>query len=1260
MRFLTGEFDAPDIPERLLQDHEDGKVVFFCGAGISYPAGLPGFGTLVEQVYNNLGIQPRSQIQQVAFKNHQYDVAISLLESNISGGRNRVRKQIAEILSNPTINEKTTVMHKSLLTLSKNRDGKIRLVTTNFDRIFEHVIKEAGVARECFEAPALPIANEEWNGIVYLHGLLCEEPESEASRQIIISSGDFGQAYLIDRWAARFLGQLFKKFSVCFIGYSLEDPVVRYMTDAIAAASLHDENLPEMFAFCAYKGSSKEAILNKWKAKGVTPIAYNQKKKHRLLQETLKSWSSTYQEGGQGKVNVVRLMIGTKPSPSTVEDDPVRKMIWALSDPTGKPAEFFAKATPVFDLAWLSAFSGKKYPSRELAIFGVHKSCNRKFETEYSLLDRPYTDAQKPPAMSLVRNNFYWIENDRVMNQLCNWLVRHLNNPNLIIWVSEGGGILHPEFRRLIIGQLDYIADLKNRGQDKELGKILLNSPDGIPDEAMTTLWELALSGKLCIPVESYSIIQTCHHIKKYGLSSSFKSLLLKALSPTVILKRHTKYGLDSPSASGTRIIGNFIDAEVVVCNQANIFVEMVKDFQEWKRCLPDFVVDFTLLLKEAMDLQKKLGKISNDSDYSCISINSIIEIEDRESRHSWILLARILRDSWLELQKKNNEYADLMINLWWNYPYPIFKRLSFYALSHLDIVDADRVIQMFSDRAGKWLWSFETQFEVLQLLKKIAESCTRCEIERIERLLLDGLPEEFARTDAKLSKKEEYYNRALWLRLGVLKEASSGSIDIVAEKRFEEIIKKYGLPKVVSQEQEYPIRMSMKIESEFECIKLPREAKVLYTSIRDNQERKGWEADDWKDLCKAELDLAVDTLLQLHNDGFESFHWWDSAFCNWASEEVVEASWMSLSKTMLTFSEEFFTSCSQGLSRWIQAIAKRGTCDDDTFLALINRIISCSLSEHRIGNDYVTFAINNPVGISMLALMDWWFNKKPKDGELLPHDIKQPLEKICTQETDKYINGKVILASYALSLFRIDSEWTKSILLPLFDWSVPRESTVACWQGFLWNPRITLPFLDEFKKYILPAVDHRDEFGLGSQNYVRLITNIGIHKPEFFTYKEISTIISQFDTQELIYVSNFIKELVESAGDELEEIWDCRLSKFFQYCWPKKSTLFNEDISQTIALICIRAEVVFEKVYHELQFYISAIEYPDYVLMELEKTVLCEKFPEATLNLIDMVIGSDSKLSISSNLKTCLDKIIIGKHSLESSRKFQRLFSLI
>ncbi|MDB6084732.1 MAG: hypothetical protein JWN43_2613 [Gammaproteobacteria bacterium] len=52
MRFIN---DGPDIPDRLIQAHEDGNVVFFCGAGVSYPAGLPLFGQLVKLIYERIG-----------------------------------------------------------------------------------------------------------------------------------------------------------------------------------------------------------------------------------------------------------------------------------------------------------------------------------------------------------------------------------------------------------------------------------------------------------------------------------------------------------------------------------------------------------------------------------------------------------------------------------------------------------------------------------------------------------------------------------------------------------------------------------------------------------------------------------------------------------------------------------------------------------------------------------------------------------------------------------------------------------------------------------------------------------------------------------------------------------------------------------------------------------------------------------------------------------------------------------------------------
>ena len=97
MQFVT---HGPDIPDALLQAHEEGRVVFFCGAGISYPAGLPGFSGLVDRLYQELSVSP-DPVQQSAIKAGQFDTAIGLLEADLVGGREMVRRSLGKVRTSP-------------------------------------------------------------------------------------------------------------------------------------------------------------------------------------------------------------------------------------------------------------------------------------------------------------------------------------------------------------------------------------------------------------------------------------------------------------------------------------------------------------------------------------------------------------------------------------------------------------------------------------------------------------------------------------------------------------------------------------------------------------------------------------------------------------------------------------------------------------------------------------------------------------------------------------------------------------------------------------------------------------------------------------------------------------------------------------------------------------------------------------------------------------------------------------------------------
>ncbi|UWU89367.1 hypothetical protein [Bradyrhizobium sp. CB1015] len=124
MQFVA---NGPDIPDSLLQAHEEGRVVFFCGAGISYPAGLPGFRGLVDDIYRLAGTS-RLDIEQDAYDRGQFDTTLDLLERRIPGQRLAVRKALAQALRPKWRKPGATDTHDALLELARCRQGSIRLV----------------------------------------------------------------------------------------------------------------------------------------------------------------------------------------------------------------------------------------------------------------------------------------------------------------------------------------------------------------------------------------------------------------------------------------------------------------------------------------------------------------------------------------------------------------------------------------------------------------------------------------------------------------------------------------------------------------------------------------------------------------------------------------------------------------------------------------------------------------------------------------------------------------------------------------------------------------------------------------------------------------------------------------------------------------------------------------------------------------------------------------------------------------------------
>ncbi|MEC8197521.1 MAG: SIR2 family protein, partial [Pseudomonadota bacterium] len=298
----------------------------------------------------------------------------------------------------------------------------------------------------------LPVPKNRWDGLIYLHGLLDGTGSETNLNSLVATSGDFGLAYLVERWAARFVSELFRNYTVCFVGYSINDPILRYMMDALAADSMMGENTPVAYAFGNYARGKRDQAESEWATKNVVPILYKNYRNHYYLHETLHAWANSYRDGVNGKSAIVARHAYHKPSGSTVQDDFVKRMVWALSDPTGLPAKHFSQLDPIPPIEWLEEFSKRRFGIDDLPRFGVPRSdlfnTSHNPEFKFSLLSRP-APSHLAPRMSLVDLNAgHGSDWDKAMDALAKWLARHLEKTEALFWVIGQGSNLSPCFER--------------------------------------------------------------------------------------------------------------------------------------------------------------------------------------------------------------------------------------------------------------------------------------------------------------------------------------------------------------------------------------------------------------------------------------------------------------------------------------------------------------------------------------------------------------------------------------------------------------------------------------------------------------------------------------------------------------------------------------------------------------------------------------------------------------------------------------------
>lgn len=291
-----------DLPDELIQAHQDGKIVLFVGAGasMSAPANLPNFKSLVEELGTLAKFEPLSPDEPM-------DQYLGRLEA----ANFDVKRHTFELLNSRE--SEPNSLHRAIVRLAQS-SGSPKVITTNFDSLLEAAWSELGDSFHRWTAPALPLGDK-FEGIIKLHGSLDGPVED-----LIITDSGFGAAYVTRGWATRFLVDVFAEYVVLFVGYSHGDPIMRYVSNALVGS-------PKRFAMVGDTAGGTSDTATLFRSLGIIPVFYSSRDHHAELVNVLDEWARLSEMNLLERRSKVSDYLAYANALTPVEDGYLRKLL---------------------------------------------------------------------------------------------------------------------------------------------------------------------------------------------------------------------------------------------------------------------------------------------------------------------------------------------------------------------------------------------------------------------------------------------------------------------------------------------------------------------------------------------------------------------------------------------------------------------------------------------------------------------------------------------------------------------------------------------------------------------------------------------------------------------------------------------------------------------------------------------------------------------------------------------------------------------
>lgn len=1225
MRFIA---DGPTIPDDLLTARDEGQVVFFCGAGVSRArAKLHDFASLALAVADDLGSSADSAARQFLHLAATQtaipgvggllptDRVFSLLEREFEV--TKVRAAVGRALAYRTSVD--VGAHKTILDLARGPNGTIRLVTTNFDRLFE---KGDGKAR-VYVPPRLPRPDrpQEWSGIVYLHGRLGEAfkapPEEE---EFVLSSTDFGRAYLTDGWATAFIRGLMSRFQIVFLGYAADDPPVQYLLEALGRVS------PGRGGLFAFQSGPVEHARAVWASKGVEAISYDDANDHEALWSSLAGWAERARDPDGWHQRVLQ---NAQLGPAVLGPHERGQIKHVVLTPAG--ARKFAEAKPPAE--WLCVFdSSLRYgtPQRETETQEAYDPF-----AEYGLdddelpsppdLDNPHKQRSAPKSAwdafvtspadhAIVRSDnvssisgFHSVVQPVLLprlSYLAAW-ISQISENQIAPWWAAGRGGLHPAF-----------CDMIRRGLAKK------EAPKAVVDA-----WQLILTSEPSRVADfDMKWFDFAAEVKSFGWNEVRTRTWGELLRPRISVQK--PYGNGKPATDTSDLtLGDIIAAEVVYpTDHENLSIP--DDF------LSLAVEETRRSLRVARSLH---GAISESEYFSIPPVTPDPDVGDDGFSRDYGIARLYFR--YVKLLDRLGAYSLSALKREvgsWPAEGPIFDRLRLW-IAGKAWFSGTEAIQMLRATSDRIFWGAEGQRDLLTSLSARWPEFNTAERDSLVSYLSDGPP------PYQGEAAEEHKRRRAWRALERLEwlQAQGRDLGPVYEMARQRL-----LSDCSDWEDSSALHAAGSMEGRSGFIATDEDPADLLSVptarvLEVAQERGGRDWDNFTDrrpfsgLVKIRPVKAFRALMLAAKAGNYPEWAWEAFF--YASERTSDpirfkrVIAIRLCGLPLGRIREFIRS----IARWLEEVAKElNEAQPEEFDDLWDRIISaiqedpscCQPSLSRSGRfDWVSLALNSAGGQLAQALMKLGGREDGDRG--LRHNWLKKVEDVLS------IGGDTRRAASAIFLFNInwfyyhEPRWAEANFLSLL--SGDDEDIAAFWSGVLWSnqaPRGEL-FI-KLKPMLLALAQSSEELGDKDQRLAGFLL-VGWagrrrNRTRFVSDTEMRDALVRSGEG---FRAQILWHLQRWSADE-PKVWRRRLYQFLREVWPQQKATKTSTTSSRMFDLAIESGNSFPRIVPLLIPLMTNVDQDAFMLFKADKSEhnLIERFPEAMLDLVFVALPENAQ----------------------------------